>query len=120
HPCPAPPAAAAVAGPLDNILGTLTIDGGAGSNALTVSDAGDTDTDTVILTATAVTGMAPVAINYQATGGTFGGGITLRGTQAGNTYNVLSTLAGGTATVIAQGSHDARNVSADRPDHNGS
>ncbi len=64
----------ALHGTLDGIVGALDIDAGSGSNTLSVSDRDDVDPDgSVLLTSNAITGLAPVRIDYAATGGDFSG-----------------------------------------------
>jgi Ca2+-binding RTX toxin-like protein len=66
-----------LAGHLDDMRGAVHFDAGAGSHRLMVSDrsapAGD---DAVVLTAGGITGLAPAAITYDATG-TFRNGVTV-------------------------------------------
>jgi autotransporter-associated beta strand protein len=110
--------APATSGHLDGIVAPLTLRGGAGSNTLHVSDfAGGPNAATV--TDSSITGLAPAAINYSATG-TFGGGINITGSNAGNdAFNVQSTLAGSTTTIHALGGDDTINVSSDAPANGG-
>ena len=86
----------APAGSLDAVHGTLVLEGGSGSNTLTVSDAGDADADgtvaqPVLITNASIAGLAPGLISYAATGGSFAGGITIQGGSGGNFINVAST-----------------------------
>jgi len=78
------------AGSLDDVAAELILDAGAGvANLLHVSDAGDADADTdVRIDAGSVRGLAPADITYRATGGSFGGGIEVRGGSGGNTFTV--------------------------------
>jgi len=105
-----------VSGNLDAILGQLDVLGGADSNTLNVSDQSAAAADAATITNAAITGMAPVTINYSATGD-FGGGINVTATDAapGDTLNVQSTLAGGTTTVNGGAGDDVFNVSSDAP-----
>ena len=80
----------------------LAIDEGTGSNRLEVSEAAATIGDTVFMTnsliySNAVGGFK--AISYQATGGTFGGGVALSTGPGNDTVNVQSTRADATTTV---------------------
>ncbi len=95
-------------GSLDNVLGTLTLDAGFGSNTLNVSDFGDPDADTnVVLTENSLNGLAPATINYEATGGTFGGGVNIWAGLDDDTINIPSVnlsgpngLDGATITTV--------------------
>ena len=100
-----------VSNSLDNLVASspVTILGGAGSNTLNVNDQGDTDSKFVTVTNATIAGVAPVTINYSATG-TFGGGINLNCSQGTSTYLIQSTLAGGTTTVATQDGDDIFNV----------
>ncbi len=61
-------------GSLDWIQGALTIQVGAGSNTLSVSDRADPDADgAVTITQSTIAGLAPALITYEATGGDLAG-----------------------------------------------
>jgi acrosin len=103
-------------GNLDGIAGTLTLDGGAGTNALVVSDFGQSATanGNVVVTSTQITGLAGATnasvINYASGGGT----LTLRGSDTlADTFHVRSTLAAFTTVVAGNGGNDTLNVSSD-------
>jgi hypothetical protein len=111
--------ASANLGNLDGITGTLTVEGGSGSNRLVVSDAGGAGNADVVVTDSAITGLAPVAIFYVATGGSFANGATndgilIRGSgTAADTFNVRSTRSGSTTKIDGLGGDDVFNVSSD-------
>jgi acrosin len=131
-------------GSLDNINGTLTIDGGQGVNTLTVSDAGTAGpANTAVITATQITGFAGATnnqiINYKAVGGSFGsvhligasdssladqftvnnpnGPLTLDAGAGDNVINVVALS--NSATINGQGGNNTFNVSSDAPAHLG-
>ncbi len=107
------------AGTLDNVQGLVVIDGLAGANSLSVSDVSDPDVDAAaIVTANSITGLAPSAINYSATGGTFSE-IQITAGTGGDTINVRSTLAGASTVVNGGGGADVINVSSDSPVNSG-
>jgi hypothetical protein len=104
---------AGLAGSLDGILGALAIDAGIGSNTLRVSDlsavAPDTDAQ---ITSSSLDGFALVPITYTATGGTFGGGVTIALTDLLNDkVTVQNTLPGIVTTINAGNGNDTINVS---------
>lgn len=101
---------ASLAGTLDNVLGLLDIDAGAGGNTLSVSDLGDTDADTAVLTDSALTGLAPAAINYAATGGRFTGGINVWAGRGSDTIQINSTRLDDVTTLYANDGDDAVTV----------
>ena len=78
---------------LDEILGDLHVDAQGGAhNVLTISDAHDPDADgAVVVTDSAVTGLAPADIFYTATGGWFEG---LYDAARGSFSNAISVYAG--------------------------
>ena len=107
-------------GNLDGLAGTLDIDGGAGSNTLNVSESGSSTADTVLVTNSQISStVVPFTINYQATGGTFAGGINLSTGSAADTVNVQSTLTGGTTSINTGGGNDTVNVSSNAPTDTG-
>jgi hypothetical protein len=93
-------------GTLDFVQGILNIEAGSDHNTLSVSDRNDTDPDSnVVITGSAITGLAPVEITYQATDGDFSGqgkwtgladvglfgrGINVYGGLGGNTIDIQS------------------------------
>jgi hypothetical protein len=104
---------------LTAVQGPLTIDAGAGNaNTLTISNYASHTAQAVTVTASAITGLAPVPISYTATGGRFLdntglNGITLVGANAGgNTFNVQGTLAGSTTAIFGGGAADTFIVSS--------
>lgn len=83
-------------GNLDGIVGNLNVDAGAGDHILMVSDATDSTGDgttlsPAIITASTITGLSTGGITYGATGGTFGGGISLWSGSGDDTITVDST-----------------------------
>jgi hypothetical protein len=107
-------------GNLAGLGATVTVDGGAGSNTLNVSESGSSSADTVLLTNDAISSaVVPFTIDYSATGGSFGGGINLSTGSAADTVNVQSTLTGGTTTVDTNGGGDTINVSSNAPTNTG-
>jgi Ca2+-binding RTX toxin-like protein len=89
---------------LDDLVGNVHVDAqGGGHNLLVVDDAGDPDADpNVVISRSAITGLAPGAITYGATGGwfeslyddqsqTFTSGVTIAGAAGGNTITIDST-----------------------------
>ncbi|MGD0900739.1 MAG: hypothetical protein ABR915_23145, partial [Thermoguttaceae bacterium] len=107
-------------GNLAGLAGTLSIDGGAGSNTLNVSESGIAAADTVLVTSSQISStVIPFTINYQATGGTFAGGINLTTGSGGDTVNVQSTLTGGTTAINTGAGNDTINVSSNAPTDTG-
>ncbi len=125
-------------GSLDEVEGALVVDAGAGSNTLALSDFADADADLGFeLTSSGVTGLAPGAVSWTATGGDlagqgywatradtgmFGRGITLHlgtGADRGSITSVRGgalpgTPFGATVTTVYAGAGDDRiTVSAD-------
>ena len=90
-----------------------------GANRLVVSNFGGTATAAGIITDRDITGLAPAAINYAATGGSFtaaGGGILVRGSDTGDDQlSVRSTLLGSTTRVEGNGGNDTFTVTSDSP-----
>ncbi len=106
--------APADAGTLDGLKGPLEIDGQAGSNTLTISEGGSTTGDVVKLTSSqVVSAVVPFTIGYQATGGTFAGGIHLVTGSGDDAVNVQSTRADSPTTVNTGAGNDTINVSSD-------
>src|SRR5205823_3716217 len=65
--------------------------------------------------------VVPFTISYTATGGTFGGGITITTSATGAaSVNVQSTLAGAPTTINTGAGNDTINVSSDAPTGTGS
>jgi hypothetical protein len=104
------PGAVALAG--DNALGysgvqSLTVDGGGGSNRLVVFLNDITTSDTVWVSAAAISrDTAAFRVFYRATGGTFGGGVVAALGSGPETVIVQSQLAGAPTTIYAQGGDD--------------
>jgi hypothetical protein len=95
---------------LDNITGALLIDEAACvGNLLTITDAASTRADpNVQITPNSISGLAPVAITYQAPGGSFGGtGVTI---DASNTAATAFTLAGPLLSSITTVNGDGSNM----------
>ncbi len=117
------PAVSSAASNVQNVLGDLKLVGGSGAgNRLIASDFGDPASDAkVFFTNNSITGFAPAAILYSLAGGftdgTSGDGILVYGShQGGNTFNVLSTLAGSTTTIdSAAGNPNTFNVGSLTP-----
>ncbi len=95
-------------GNVDGIAGTLTIDGGLGSNTLEVSDYGKTTgAVNATLTANQITGLAPAAINYRAVGGSFSS-IRVDGSNTlSNSFTIDGTLTGSPTTVTGGTADDS-------------
>ena len=102
------------AGNLDNVLANIVVDGGAGANALVVSDFSGGANAGVVVSADAITGLAPGAIFYRSTGGSFGtagDGVVIRSSDAGNdNFFVRGTAAGASTRVEGLGGDDTFNV----------
>jgi hypothetical protein len=79
-------------GTLANIYGTVSVVG-TGSTSLFVDDSGDTSSHTATLTDSTLTGLSPALIEWTASPGATGGvtSLTIEGSAAGSTYNVLNT-----------------------------
>ncbi len=95
---------------LDKITGALLIDEGTGvGNVLTITDAASTRADpNVQITPNSITGLAPVAITYQASGGSFGStGVMI---DASNTAATAFTLAGPLLSSITTVNGDGSNM----------
>jgi hypothetical protein len=85
----------------------LTVDGGGGNNILVVSLNDISTADTVWLNNVAVArDKAPFLLWYRATGGSFGGGLTVVLGDGPETVVVQSQLAGTPTTVFGQGGDD--------------
>src|SRR5262249_33530749 len=100
---------------LSTLGGTLTLDGGAGSNRLNVNETDGNVSDSIQVTGSSISSLfVPFTINYQATGGHFQGGGNIIPPAASNSIispadtpaASLSFSAGaaGTATVSTSGS----------------
>jgi hypothetical protein len=97
-------------------LGLLTVDGKAGQNTLQIDESASPTGDQVRLTSAVVVGdLLPLGVAYRATGGGFGGGVTLVTTPAADTVNLQNTWAGAVTTVNTGGGADVINVSSDAP-----
>lgn len=99
-------------GDLDGVLGSLSLLGGTGTNALIMSDADASSPNTATLSATSISGLAPTAIQYSATG-SFGGGLVVRASMHGDVLSVTGTLAGATTDIRTLGGNDTVLVSSD-------
>jgi acrosin len=109
-------------GNLDNIAGVLSLNlgNGTGAQSIVVSDFSAAAGNTVTLTNSTITGLAPVTITYgTGTGGT--DTLTLRGSNTQvDTFNVTSSNAAFTNTTVqGNGGNDNINVSSDAPTNSG-
>ncbi len=96
--------APANAGLLSAITSPLTVNSGAGTNTLNVSDASGLAPDTVVVTSSTITGFAPATINYtQAVGGTLGLVLTGPNAVTGSSFTVTSTLGAGNPVTLNGG-----------------
>jgi hypothetical protein len=94
-------------GTLSPILGPVTVDGGTGSNTLQVNASGESTPQVLTITPNQVAGNGTaLRVNYLATGGTFGGGISITTGSGDDFLRVLGTLASGTTTINASGGAD--------------
>jgi hypothetical protein len=85
---------------------SLSVDGGAGTNSLALDFSALTGGDTVFITKDTVTSVGlPGPIHYTATGGTFGGGLTVT-TGAGNDIVYVQSTALNTPTLVQTGAGD--------------
>jgi len=92
-----------LANTLDDLDGTLSVDGGAGANSLIANGSGRTEGDQVTVTGSALFSAAvPFAILYTASGGTFNRGVYLFTGAGDDTVDVAGT-AGRSFTSIAAG-----------------
>jgi hypothetical protein len=100
-------------GVLDGIWGILNVDAGGGDNTLNLSDAGATVADTsVVITEDSITGLAPAAINYFATGGTFGGGIDITLGAADDRITIVSIRDDSLTTIRGNEGNESITVEA--------
>ncbi len=100
-------------GTLGGLRGPLVIDGGAGSNFLTVSAAGDSGPDTFTLTGSSITDTAAgLRIAYGASGGGFAG-VNLATGPGAVRVNVQGTAAGAITGVLNLGGADTIDVCSD-------
>jgi hypothetical protein len=85
-------AAPSFGGTQAGILGSVDVYG-TGSTSLFVDDSGDTSSHIAYLTATSLTGLSPAPIYWTASPSATGGvtSLTILGSAAGSTYNVLNT-----------------------------
>src|SRR5581483_7993665 len=98
---------------LGGVIGTLTVDAGAGAmNRLIADDSAAGAPLNVLLTSSRITGLSPATIFYAATGGSFNdaagtSGVVINGSAAfGDVFNVQSTLAGSSTDVRGGGGDD--------------
>jgi autotransporter-associated beta strand protein len=95
------------AGQLYTLAGTLTLDAGAGANALTISDAGRAADDAFVLTSHSVTAIDEGAtINLRATGGNFSKGLTVLGTQGNDNFVFQGQVPSTPTTLLGEGGND--------------
>src|SRR5262249_31262185 len=106
-------------GHLNLIEGTLTIEAGAGTNRLIVNDQAGAANAHVVVTNSTIQGLLgsinQTTLYYAATGGSFDAaardGILVRGSDTGgDTFNVVSTLAGSTTKFDSLGGDDVFHV----------
>ena len=94
---------------VDDFLGDVIVEAGAGSNSLLIDDQGDPTGDTIVQLANGndvqITGMAAGDIFYRATGGTFADGLELI-TSSGSDTVTLQTLHGTDHTELYTGDGD--------------
>jgi len=98
-------------GQLDTFGGPLIVEAGAGTNHLTISEAGRVAPDHVVVQSTVIS--SPVVgfgIIYQATGGTFGGGVDFDAGQGNDIVEVVSQLSKSPLTIFGDGGDDTFNV----------
>jgi hypothetical protein len=85
-------------GSVQGILGGLSLDpNGPNWSAIMVDDSADPAPRTVTITQASVTGLAPAAITYAGVQN-----LTVDGSSAGTQFNVQSTAAGTTTTLVTQ------------------
>jgi hypothetical protein len=99
------------AGDLSGLKGPLAVDGGPGSNFLTVSEAGAAGADTVTVTDHSVSGPG-FSVAYRATGGSFRG-VNFATGQGADRVNVQSSAAGAVTGVLNFGGADTIDVCSD-------
>jgi len=104
-------------GNLDGIGGALSLDVGAGTNSINLSDSGQATTadSNVVVTASQITGLTGAAkdqtINYAATGGTATNTLTLTGSSTlANTFNFQATNALFSTTLTGGAANDTFNL----------
>jgi hypothetical protein len=99
---------------LDGLAGMpLTIDGGAGANQLSVSEAGRSADDTISVTGTQISSsVVGFTINYTATGGDFSKGVSVTAASGNNAIAVLGTAASAPTTVSSGAGNDAFTISS--------
>jgi len=94
-------------------IGPLAIDGGTGGNQLTIDESQALiDTVGVLQSTSLIDTVLPKGVTYQATGGTFAGGVTLRTGGGSDTVSVRDILPGIVTTVKTGGGNDAILVSS--------
>src|SRR5262249_35231022 len=102
------------AGLINNYFLPVSVDGGPGNNALFINNAGSTQPGVTYLASNiffaAVSGFL---LNYTATGGTFGNGITVLDGQGSDYFNVEGVPAGAAAFVNTGAGDDFIVVSSD-------
>jgi hypothetical protein len=99
-------------GTLGGLRGPLLIAARAGSNFLTVSDAGDPGADTFTLTDHSIADAAGLRVAYRASGGGFAG-VNLATGPGAVRVNVQSTAAGAITGVLNLGGADTIDVCSD-------
>ncbi|MBW4617755.1 MAG: hypothetical protein KME21_32120, partial [Desmonostoc vinosum HA7617-LM4] len=97
------------AGTVNEIIGALTINGGADADTVTINDSGDTRANTGTLTAIAITGLSPTLIAY----GTVEN-LNINLGAGADTFTIQFTSASTVTTVNAGGGADTLNVESVR------
>ncbi len=105
-------------GTLDGIQGLLNVDAQAGANGLFVSDYESPNADVnAVLTDSTLTGLAPAALQYQATGGSFDQGIVIWAGTGDDAVTVNSVEVSGITitTLYANVGDDLISIDASDP-----
>jgi hypothetical protein len=93
-------------GSVQGILGDLNLDPtGPAWTAIMLDDSADPTARAVTITGTSITGLAPGVITYAGVNN-----LTVDGGSSGNQFNVLSTAAGTTTTLVTQQADNTANV----------
>ena len=100
------------AGSVQAIAGTVTVSNATSVTSLTVDDAADAGARTASMSDVAITGLAPAPINYVPSEIT---SLTVNGGSGGNTFTVTGTLAFAYDTLNSGGGNDTVNVLATVP-----
>jgi hypothetical protein len=92
---------------LDNLQGTLNLNGGAGTNTLNVNDQNDPNADTYALSSSSLTRTGSGVVNYSGLAA-----LNLAGGFGGVTYNIGSTALGTSYSVVGGAGDDLFYVGA--------